>query len=73
MEHVRDELAAKGRMPADEAAVPPARHADVRMVLGAVASRLAEWISALRKDETGVERAKAQHTRVLWEAYRPGR
>lgn len=73
MRHVRDELAAKGRMPAAEAAVPPAQHADVRMVLGAMASRLAEWISAARKDESGVERAKAQHTRVLWEAYRPRR
>ncbi|MDQ1123418.1 alpha/beta fold hydrolase [Microbacterium trichothecenolyticum] len=73
LRHVRDDLAAKGRMPADEAAVPPAKHADVRMVLGAMASRLAEWISAARKDETGVERAKARHARVLWEAYRPGR
>lgn len=71
LRHVRDELPAKGRMPAAEAAVPPARHADVRMILGAMASRLAEWISAARKDETGVERAKARHTRVLWEAYRP--
>lgn len=73
MEHVRDELARKGRMPAAEAAVPPAQHADVRMVLGAAASRLAEWISAARRDETGVERAKARHARVLWEAYRARR
>ncbi|MDF2990065.1 MAG: alpha/beta hydrolase [Microbacterium sp.] len=72
LDHVRDELAAKGRMPAAEAAVPPARHADLRMVIGAMASRAAEWISALRQDETGVERAKARHTRVLWEAYRRG-
>jgi len=71
LRHVRDELSAKGRMPADEAAVPPAHHADVRMVLGAIASRAAEWVSAARHDETGVERAKARHARVLWEAYRP--
>lgn len=71
--HVRDELAAKGRMPAADAVVPPASHADVRMVLGAMASRAAEWVSAARKDETGVAKAKARHTRVLWEAYRPRR
>jgi pimeloyl-ACP methyl ester carboxylesterase len=72
MRHVRDELASKGRMPAAEAAVPPAAHADIRMVLGAIASRLAEWISAARNDEHGVQRAKARHSRVLWRAYRPG-
>ncbi|MDQ1082849.1 MULTISPECIES: alpha/beta fold hydrolase [Microbacterium] len=73
MSHVRDELSSKGRMPAADAAVPPAAHADVRMVLGAMASRLAEWVSAARKDEHGVERAKARHARVLWNAYRPSR
>ncbi|WP_150953284.1 alpha/beta fold hydrolase [Microbacterium testaceum] len=73
LRHIDDELPARGRMPAAQAAVPPARHADVTMVLGAMASRLAEWISAARKDETGVERAKARHARVLWDAYRPGR
>ena len=73
MRHVRDELAPKGRMPAADAVVPPAAHADVRMVLGAMASRVAEWISAARKDEDGVERAKARHARVLWDAYRPSR
>ncbi|MDZ5145690.1 MULTISPECIES: alpha/beta fold hydrolase [Microbacterium] len=72
-QHVDDELAPKGRMPAAEAAVPPAAHADLSMVLGAIASRLAEWISAARHDEDGVERAKARHARVLWDAYRPGR
>lgn len=70
--HIHDDLAAKGRMPAAEAAVPPAKHADASMVLGAMASRLAEWVSAARKDEDGVERAKARHARVLWDAYRPG-
>ncbi len=73
MRHVRDELAAKGRMPSEEAVVPPAAHADLRMVLGAMGSRLSEWISAARKDEDGVERAKARHARVLWDAYRPSR
>lgn len=73
LRHVDDELAMKGRMPADDAAVPPARHADVSMVLGAMASRLAEWVSAARKDEGGVEKAKARHARLLWDAYRPGR
>jgi pimeloyl-ACP methyl ester carboxylesterase len=73
MRHVRDELSPKGRMPAADAVVPPAGHADVRMVLGAVASRLAEWVSAARKDEHGVARAKARHARVLWDAYRPSR
>ncbi|MDR6690046.1 pimeloyl-ACP methyl ester carboxylesterase [Microbacterium sp. 1154] len=73
LRHVDDELAPKGRMPAAEAAVPPAAHADLTMVLGAMASRLAEWISAARHDEDGVERAKARHSRVLWDAYRPGR
>ncbi|MEZ3157234.1 alpha/beta fold hydrolase [Microbacterium sp. BWR-S6Y] len=71
--HIADDLPAKGRMPAREAAVPPARHADVRMVLGAVASRLAEWVSAARNDDDGVEQAKARHAHVLWDAYRPGR
>lgn len=73
LRHVDDDLAPKGRMPAAEAAVPPAAHADLSMVLGAMASRLAEWISAARHDEDGVERAKARHSRVLWDAYRPGR
>lgn len=73
MQHVRDELASKGRMPAAEAAVPPAAHADLRMVLGAMATRFAEWLSAARKDEDGVEQAKARHARVLWDAYRPSR
>ena len=73
LRHIDDGLAPKGRMPAAEAVVPPARHADVRMVLGAMANRLAEWVSAARHDEDGVEKAKARHARVLWHAYRPGR
>ena len=73
LRHIDDELLSKGRMPAAEAAVPPAAHADVSMVVGAMFSRLAEWISAARHDEDGVERAKARHARVLWNAYRPRR
>ena len=72
LRHLDDELPSKGRMPAAEAAVPPARHADARMVLSAMASRVAEWFSAARKDENGVERAKARHARLLWDAYSPG-
>lgn len=73
LRHLQDDLDAKGRMPQAEAAVPPARHADVRMVLGATATRLAEWVAAARHDEDGVEKAKARHARVLWDAYRPRR
>lgn len=69
MRHLDDELPARGRLSADEARVPPARHKDVRMILDATASRIAEWVSALRRDERGVERAKARHARLLWRAY----
>ncbi len=71
--HLADELPARGRLPADEAKVPPARHADLKMVLEAAGTRLAEWVSALRRDQSGVERAKARHARVLWRAYLPRR
>ncbi|WP_295790836.1 alpha/beta fold hydrolase [uncultured Microbacterium sp.] len=71
LRHLDDDLPTKGRMPAAEAAVPPAAHADLSMVLGALASRVAEWISAAAKNEDGVERAKVRHARVLWRAYRP--
>lgn len=66
-------LARRGRMPASEAELPPARHRDVVMVLKALRSRAAEWVSALRRDESGVARAKAEHARILWRAYSPGR
>lgn len=69
--HLADDLPARGRLSHEEAAVPPARHADVRMVLAAVGSRFAEWVSAIRRDENGVARAKARHARLLWDAYRP--
>ncbi|MFS0792729.1 alpha/beta fold hydrolase [Microbacterium sp. 1P10AE] len=67
--HLDDDLAARGRLSAAEARVPPARHADVRMVLDAASSRIAEWISAVRHDQDGVERAKVRHARLLWRAY----
>jgi pimeloyl-ACP methyl ester carboxylesterase len=71
--HLDDDLVARGRLSADEARVPPARHADVRMVLDATAARIAEWISAVRHDQDGVERAKVRHARLLWRAYVPRR
>lgn len=67
--HLADDLAPRGRMPAAEAKVPPARHTDLRMILDATASRLAEWLSAVRRDQRGVERAKSRHARLLWRAY----
>lgn len=73
LRHLRDDLSARGRLSAEEAKVPPARHADLRMILDATASRLAEWVSALRRDERGVERAKVRHARLLWRAYVPRR
>ncbi|MDN3494647.1 alpha/beta fold hydrolase [Planococcus sp. APC 4015] len=73
VEHRDGTLARRGRMPSAEAEVPPARHADTEMVIAAIRSRAAEWISALRRDERGVARAKAEHARILWRAYAPGR
>lgn len=68
-QHLDDELAARGRLSSDEARVPPARHKDLRMILDATMSRVAEWFSALRHDQDGVERAKVRHARLLWRAY----
>lgn len=62
-------LAPKGRLPAAQAEVPPARHADAAMVLQAVGTRAAEWIAALRNDRGGVARAKSAHARLLFRAY----
>ncbi len=70
---VNDDLPARGRLSSDEARVPPAPHGDVRMVLAALGSRIDEWVSALRRDEHGVARAKARHARLLWRAYVPRR
>ncbi|MFG6475638.1 alpha/beta fold hydrolase [Microbacterium sp. P06] len=71
LRHLDDDLPRRGQMSSEEAEVPPARHADLRMFLGALASRAAEWVSALRGDERGVARAKAEHARLLWRAYSP--
>lgn len=68
-QHLEDDLAARGRLTSEEARVPPARHKDLRMILDATASRFAEWFSALRHDQDGVERAKVRHARLLWRAY----
>ncbi len=67
--HVEGTLPRRGRMAARDAEVPPARHADLSMLLGATGSRIAEWVSALRGDERGVARAKREHARILWRAY----
>ena len=70
---VHDDLPARGRLSSEESRVPPAPYGDVRMVLAALGSRIDEWISALRRDEHGVARAKARHARLLWRAYVPRR
>ncbi|MFE1645177.1 alpha/beta fold hydrolase [Microbacterium sp. P01] len=69
--HVDGEVAARGRMSNEEAEVPPARHRDVRMLLGATLTRAMEWVYALRRDEEGVAHAKREHARILWRAYAP--
>jgi len=69
--HVHDDLAARGRLSEAASLVPPAPHADVRMLLQAASTRVAEWLSAVRHDESGIARAKARHSRLLWRAYRP--
>lgn len=69
--HANDDLPPKGRMPAERAEVPPPPHAGVDVVLSAMRERFAEWLSALRGDEAGVERAKERHARILWLAYSP--
>ncbi|WP_236967829.1 alpha/beta fold hydrolase [Microbacterium aurantiacum] len=72
--HANDAIAPKGRMPAEKAVVPPPPHAGVDIVLSALRERFAEWWSAARGDEAGVERAKERHARILWSAYsRSGR
>ena len=68
--HLDGTLARRGRMSEHEARVPDAEHADAAMLLRAGASRAAEWVAALRRDERGVGRAKAEHARLLWRAYR---
>lgn len=48
---------------------PPPLHVDARLIWGAFTARVSEWVSALRRDETGVERAKERHARILRRAY----
>lgn len=72
-QHVDGTLARRGRMTSDEAATPPIQHADFATLARAVGSRAHEWWSAARRDERGVARAKAEHARILWQAYSPGR
>ncbi|MDQ1125951.1 pimeloyl-ACP methyl ester carboxylesterase [Microbacterium sp. SORGH_AS 505] len=69
VKHANDSLRPKGRMPAEEAAVPPPPHAGIGVVWSAMLERAAEWWSAARRDEAGVERAKERHARILWRAY----
>lgn len=73
LRHMDGELPRKGRMSSAEAATPPAKHADAQLLMRAITARINEWVSALRRDERGVARAKAEHARVLWWAYSPGR
>jgi pimeloyl-ACP methyl ester carboxylesterase len=69
LRHVAGELPRRGRMPDRVAETPPPVHADVALVLGSALVRVAEWFSALRRDEGGVARAKVAHARFLWRAY----
>ena len=64
-----DDLAPKGRLTAAEARVPEPRHGDPAMVLSAVGSRAAEWLSALRGDDLGVAKAKRTQAKLLWRAF----
>ncbi|WP_136055528.1 alpha/beta fold hydrolase [Microbacterium sp. K24] len=70
LQHIAGELAAKGRLADEDAVTPPPARVDAALVRAAVAARVDEWVSALRRDERGVERAKERHAHVLWLAYR---
>lgn len=72
LRHLDGTLPRRGRMSDLAAAVPPAPHADITMLLRSSGSRLAEWVATLRRDEDGVARAKATHAQLLWEAYAGG-
>jgi len=69
LRHVAGDLARRGRLPDRVAETPPPVHKDVALVLGSALVRVAEWFSALRRDEGGVARAKVAHARFLWRAY----
>ncbi|WP_368499047.1 alpha/beta fold hydrolase [Herbiconiux sp. A18JL235] len=66
-------LARRGGMSSEEADLPEPVGGGVSLVLKAMGSRAAEWVSALRRDERGVARAKAEHAKLLWRAYAPRR
>ncbi|QJU56067.1 alpha/beta fold hydrolase [Herbiconiux sp. SALV-R1] len=70
---VDGELARRGQMSSEEADLPEPVGGGLPLVLKAMGSRAAEWVSALRRDERGVARAKAQHAKLLWQAYAPRR
>lgn len=72
MRHLDDDLPARGRMPDEEALVPPPVRTDAAMIVGAIAARVREWVGALRGDEADVADAKEDHARILWRAYRAG-
>lgn len=67
--HLDGTLRRRGRMSDDEADLPRIRDAGPALILGALGSRAAEWFSALRGDDGGVQRAKTAHARILWQAY----
>jgi pimeloyl-ACP methyl ester carboxylesterase len=69
LRHVAGDLNRRGRMPDRVAETPPPVHADIALILGSALVRVAEWFSALRRDEGGVARAKVAHARFLWRAY----
>jgi len=66
---IDDDLAPRGRMSSEEARVPEAQRGGIALLLSASGSRVAEWVSSLRGDEDGVERAKREHAKVLWRAF----
>lgn len=69
LRHIDDALAKRGRLADEDAVMPPPTRVDATMVFGAAGARVLEWVSALRRDEQGVERAKERHARILRRAY----
>ncbi|MFJ4254680.1 alpha/beta fold hydrolase [Microbacterium sp. NPDC090003] len=69
LQHIDGRLAARGRMQDEDAVTPPPVRVDAGLIWGAMAARVWEWVSALRRDEAGVERAKERHARILRRAY----
>lgn len=67
--HIDGGLAKRGRLADEDAVTPPPTRVDAQMVWAALTARALEWVSALRRDERGVERAKERHSRILRRAY----